>query len=409
MKGQIVQRGRSFAAVVYLGPGEVTDRKTGEKKPGERRKWTTFRAKGNTERDLHEAKRVAERYLHQAVATLEGGGIVAATRSRVAEHLEDWLRGHGPHVAPTTLASYRDTIAVHLSPALGHHRLAKLSPQVIRDYVDTKLRTGLSPTTVRYHLAMLKMALHQAVRDGLLPRNVAALVKAPPKAHPQMRALDVEQAMLFLGEARRSSPHYRLYLTALLTGARQGELAGLRWQDCDFVAGRAAIQQTVYRLGGSKRAGTKAALLFKAPKTARARRTIPLAPELVSELLALRDEQQARKRRLGERYHDHNLVFCQPNGKPLVMHNVVRRDFHEVLARAKVPQIRFHDLRHSVASLLLARGVHVKVVQELLGHQSALMTLDVYSHAIPALQEQAVHSLASVLLAQPSEPADSSR
>jgi integrase len=142
--------------------------------------------------------------------------------------------------------------------------------------------------------------------------------------------------------------------------------------------------------------------LFKAPKTERGRRSIPLAPELIAELLALREEQKARRQKMGDRYHDHDLIFSQRNGKPLHMHNVVRRDFHEVLTRAKVPQVRFHDLRHSAASLLLARGVHVKVVQELLGHSSAMMTLDVYSHAIPALAEQAVQGLAGMLFPRPS-------
>jgi integrase len=165
------------------------------------------------------------------------------------------------------------------------------------------------------------------------------------------------------------------------------------------VTGRAAIQQTVYRLGGSKRDGTKAQVLIKPPKTEGSRRSIPLAPELVTELLAHRDEQQARRRKLGDRWHDHDLVFCQRNGKPLVMHNVVRRDFHEVLTRAKVQQVRFHDLRHSAASLLLARGVHPKVVQELLGHQSPMMTMSVYSHTVPTMGVDAVNGLASTLLA----------
>lgn len=218
MKGQIIQRGKSFSAVVYLGRDPATGK--------EGRKWTTFRT-----------KREAERYLHQAVATLEAGGAIAARRKQLGEYLDEWLRGHAPHVAPTTLASYRDIVAVHLKPALGHVWLAKLDPQQIRDYANAKL-TGdpakkqppLSATTVRYHLMVLKGALNQAMRDGIVPRNVAALVKPPAKARRQMRALDVEQTQLFLGEARKSSPHYRLYLAALLTGARQGELAALRWR-----------------------------------------------------------------------------------------------------------------------------------------------------------------------------------
>jgi site-specific recombinase XerC len=135
------------------------------------------------------------------------------------------------HVSPTTFASYRDTIKVHLADpkeGIGHIRLSKLRAPAIRDYVVRKMKTELSSTTVRYHLSVLRMALAQAVRDGDIPTNYAALVKAPKKAARQMQILDTEAALLFLGEARRSSPHYRLYLMALLTGMRQGELAGLR-------------------------------------------------------------------------------------------------------------------------------------------------------------------------------------
>ena len=397
MRGRIVQRGQSFSVVLYLGRDPTTGK--------ERRKWTTFRT-----------RREAERYRTQAVAMHEAGGVIATTRQRLGDYLHIWLRGHTPHLAPTTAQSYRDLIQGHLLPALGHVWLAKLTPQLIRDYVDTALRTGLSTTSVRYHVVVLRAALSQAVRDGLLPRNAASLVTLPKRAHSEMRTLDLEQATVFLGEAKRYSPYCRLYLAALTTGARQGELAGLRWQDIDFssIPIRAAIRQTMYRLAGRKRDQTKGQTLFGAPKGKRAR-TVPLAPTLVGKLLALRDEQKDRKRRLGDRYQDFDLVFCQPNGKPLHFHNVTQKDFRRVLAlhglrkelrKAGVteealpkglPQIRFHDLRHSAASLWLAQGRHPKVVQELLGHQSATMTLDVYSHAIPALAEAAVTELADLL------------
>lgn len=374
MRGQIVQRGRSFAAVVYLGRDSATGK--------ERRKWTTFRT-----------KREAERYLHQAVVQLESGGTIPTTRQRLGEYLDDWLRGHAPHLAPTTLASYRDTIRVHLAPHFGHVPLTKLQPQAIRDYIDAKLSAGLSPKTVSYHRTILRTALEQALRDGLVVRNVAALVKAPRKSRREMATLDLEQVRLFLGEARRSSPYYRLYLAALTTGARQGELLGLRWKDCDLILGRASVQQTFYRLGGSKRDGIRAQQLFKSPKTTKARRPLPLPAKLVSELLALREQQKEQKRRLGDRYHDLDLVFAQPNGKPLHAHNIARRDFRRVLKVAGLPRIRFHDLRHSVATIHLQNGTHPKVVQELLGHSTVSMTLDTYSHVVPGMQEQAAARL----------------
>ncbi len=228
-----------------------------------------------------------------------------------------WLRDYvEAGVAPTTQASYRDTIRVHLAPTLGHAPLARLTPQAIQGYISDKSRQGLSPTTVRYHVA---------------------IVDLPRKARREIHVWDSEQVRLFLAEAKRGSPYYRLYLAAITTGMRQGELLGLRWQDLDLVAGVASVQQTLYRLGKT--------LLVKEPKSNRSRRTVALAPILVKELRCIQDEQVARLRELGDAYQNHGLVFCQPNGKPLHAHNIVQRDFRQAMKRAGVPRIRFHDLR----------------------------------------------------------------
>jgi integrase len=167
-------------------------------------------------------------------------------------------------------------------------------------------------------------------------------------------------------QARKSSRYYRLYLTALLTGMRQGELLGLRWEDIDFLLGSVTIQRTFYRLGERQ--------LFREPKTQTSRRTIPLPSVHVDELRGIREEQKKTKRTLGDKYEDNRLVFCQKNGKPLRAHNIVKRDFRKVIERAKVPHIRFHDLRHCHATHLLRAGVNAKVVQERLGHYAAAFT-----------------------------------
>ena len=205
-----------------------------------------------------------------------------------------------------------------------------------------------------------------------------------------MHVWDEEQVRLFLAEARRSSMHYCLYLTAILTGMRQGELLGLRWSDIDFVLGAASIQQTVYRLG--------AEILFKKPKTARGRRSVALPASLLDALRRHRQRQAEMQGVLGTEYHDHGLVFCQPNGKPLHAHNLAQRDFRRVIERARVPRIRFHDLRHTHATQLLRAGVHPKVVQERLGHSTPAFTLAVYSHVLPGMQEEAARTLSARLL-----------
>ncbi len=384
MRGYTVKRGpRSFAAVVYLG----RDPQTGK----ERRKWYSFKT-----------RREAEAALAHLVGRVISGETTPSTKIRLAEFLEVWLRDYvEAGVAPTTQASYRDTIRVHLAPTLGHAPLARLTPQAIQGYISDKSRQGLSPTTVRYHVAILHRSLAHALKWGLLTHNPADRVDLPRKARREIHVWDSEQVRLFLAEAKRGSPYYRLYLAAITTGMRQGELLGLRWQDLDLVAGVASVQQTLYRLGKT--------LLVKEPKSNRSRRTVALAPILVKELRCIQDEQVARLRELGDAYQNHGLVFCQPNGKPLHAHNIVQRDFRRAMKRAGVPRIRFHDLRHCHATLLLQQGVHPKVVQERLGHSTISMTLDTYSHVVPGLQERAVADLEAWLFGgvrseEPSKP-----
>lgn len=164
----------------------------------------------------------------------------------------------------------------------------------------------------------------------------------------------------------------------------------LRWRDVDLVRGAATIQQTFYRLGRQQ--------LFKAPKTSSARRTIHLVTELVEGLLSIQEGQLQQRNLWGDSYDDHDLIFCQAGGKPLHTHNVTQRDFLRTIARAGVPRIRFHDLRHCHATYLLRAGVNPKVVQEQLGHATPAFTLAVYSHVLPGMQAEATRLLRRRLL-----------
>lgn len=383
MRGCIVKRGsKSWAVVVYLG----RDPQTGK----DRQKWFS-----------HPTRREAEQHLAQMLNQLHAGGTIPNTKKRLGDWLEEWLRGHAPHLQATTEKSYRETIENHLAPELGHVPINRLAPQAIRDYQTKKLAAGLSPTSVRYHRMLLRGALQQAVRDGLMARNPADLVKPPAKRRCEVPILDEEWVKLFLGEAKRSSPNYRLYLAAITTGMREGELLGLRWQDVDLTLGVAAVQQTYYKLWGNKKTGRKPQMLFKQPKTAKSRRTVDLPAMLIEELRQLRSEQAKRRRLQGSGYAaDLDLVFCLDDGRPLHVGNFTRRDFQKVLERAKLPRVRFHDLRHGHATLLLQQGVHPKVVQERLGHSTISTTLDTYSHVVPGMQRQAVARLEALLLDQ---------
>jgi len=390
MRGQIRKRGKnSWAVIVYLG----RDPETGK----DRRKWFS-----------HRTRIEAERHLAQLVSYIHGGGALPSTRLSLGDYLRQWLDAKASAgLAPTTMRSYQETVRVHLAPELGSIPLQRLSPESIDAYCKKKLQTGLSTTSVRYQVMVLHQALERAVRRGLLARNPCDMVQPPAPRRQEIRVWDDEQVRLFLAEAKRSSVHYRLYLTALLTGLRQGELLGLRWRDVDLLIGTINVQQQFYRLGGQQ--------IFSAPKTGRGRRMVALPPIVVEELRKMREEQLEQCRLFGAEYQDKDLIFCQPNGKPLHAHNVAQRDFRRVLSfqasrrelRARgvseellpkpLPRIRFHDLRHCHATLLLQQGVHPKVVQERLGHSTVGMTLDTYSHVLPGMQERAIKALEAVL------------
>ncbi len=373
MRGHIRKRGRnSWAVVISLG----RDPQTG--KP--RQKWYS-----------HKTRRETEGHLAQILSAMHGGGWTPPAKIRFADFCEQWLRDYAAGaVGPVTLYNYRRIICGHIVPRLGHIPLDRLSAQAIQGYLSGKLQEGMHPNSVHKDYRVLSEILGHAVKWGLLARNPAAMANPPKLRRREVRVWDEEQVRLFLAEAKRSSRYYPLYLTAILTGMRQRELLGLRWRDVDLTLGVASIRQTFTRLGREQ--------LFKEPKTAAARRAVALPTALVEALRALQDDQEENRRVLGADYEDHDLVFCQAGGKPLHSHNVVRRDFREVMKRAGTPRITFHDLRHAHASYLARAGVPPKVAQERLGHATPHFTLQVYTHTLAGQQEAAARAVEEFVL-----------
>lgn len=372
MRGCIVKRGKNAWALVIELPRDPTGKR--------RQKWYP-----------HQTRREAEVHLTQIKSAMDGGLYAPPTKLTVAEYLDQWLHDYADsHVGPLTLANYRMIIDRHLKPAFGTDPLLTLSGQAIDRYCGAKVRTGLAPSTVQKHYVLIHEVLEQAVRWGLLMRN-AADQATPPRAEPfDSQPWDEEETRLFLGEAKRSSRYYPLYLTAILTGMRLGELLGLRWEDVDLATNQIQIRQSVSRLGKQ--------ILFKKPKSRSSQRTIAL-PAAVGE--ALRDVQRAQAEArafFGDEYRDHGLVFCQPNGNPLHGHNLTQRDFRSVITRAKVRRIRFHDLRHGHCSALARAGVSIKVAQERMGHSNPALTLRVYTHTLAGQHEEAARAVEGLLL-----------
>jgi integrase len=200
-----------------------------------------------------------------------------------------------------------------------------------------------------------------------------------------MQVWTEEETRRFVNEAAATSPHHTLYLAAVATGMRQGELLGLRWQDIDLEQGVASVTQ-IYCRGA-----------FKEPKTQKARRTEALPLVLIEALRRHRAHQNENRLRWGPEYSDLGIVFSQVSGKPLDGRDLVQRDFEPLIKQARVPRIRFHDLRHTHASYLLRAGVHPKVVSERLGHSRVGITMDTYSHVLPGMQEEAARRVDAIL------------
>ena len=253
----------------------------------------------------------------------------------------------------------------HVIPALGNVKLAKLTPAHLQGFYRTKLDAGLSPRTVQYLHVVLHRALKQALRWSFVTRNVAEAVD-PPKVHKkEVTPLSPEQTRVFLKAASEAGDRLEaLYVLAIHTGMRQGELLALKWEDVDLDAG---------------------VLRVKGTKTARSRRTVKLSETALKALGSHLTRQLGEIDRVGSMWRENGLVFATAIGTPLNRHNLTQRSFKPLLDRAGLPRIRFHDLRHTCATILLSQGVHAKFVQELLGHATIAITLDTYSHVLPGM------------------------
>jgi integrase len=284
-------------------------------------------------------------------------------------------------VKPSTLSRYEIFVRLHAIPAFGDLRLGALSPGDLERLYATKIRDGAAPVSVVHLHSALHRALGHAQRRGLVEINVARLVDAPKPERREMQSLSPEQTRRFL-DVIRGDRLEALYVLAITTGMRQGELHALRWRDVDLEGGSLRVTSSIQYVRGQ-------GLRLSSPKTRRSRRQVMLSKVAVEALTLRREVQLQERARQGEKWQDGDFVFTSRNGQPIYATNVVNRWFPKLLRAAGLPRIRFHDLRHTAATLLLGQGVHPKIVSEMLGHTSIGITLDLYSHATPTIQKEA--------------------
>ena len=327
-------------------------------------------------------KAVAEQ-LKVVLRDQQQGLPVAIERQTVGQFLDRWLVDVAkPSLRPKTYHSYAALVRLHLKPALGHIQLGKLEPGQVQAMMNAKLASGLSPRTVQYLRAVLRRAIGQALKWGQVSRNVVILTDSPRMVRLEMQTLTPTQAHAFLDSVKGERLE-GLYAVALAMGLRQGEALGLRWQDVDLDGGTLHVRVALQRVRGDQPRLVE-------PKTRQSRRSLPMPPAVTAQLRAHRTRQTEERLVAGPAWQGGpwGLVFCTATGGPLDARHVVYY-FKRQLGRAGLPDIRFHDLRHSCASLLLAQNVHPRVVMEILGHSTITMTMNTYAHVLPEAQRQA--------------------
>lgn len=338
----------------------------------------------------HSRAQVAAK-LAQALRDHGMGLPVAPERQTVGAFLKQWLdEAVKPSVRPLTHEQYCQHVRLYLVPALGHIQVARLTPDHVQAFKNRQLERRLSPRTVQLSLVTLKRALKQAERGNLVARNVARLVDAPKIRPHKAQPFNPEQSRHLL-ETANESKHPALYTTLLLCGLRLSEALGLGWQHIDFDARTLTIERSLARVGRKSPEGSK--LIFEDCKTEQSRRVLHLSESAIRALREQRRRQaEARLAALPGRWQDLGLVFTTDRGTPLEQSNV-HRDYKQLLAKAGLPNVRIHDLRHSSASLLLNLGIPLKTIQSILGHSSIKVTADIYAHMAPAMARDAADRL----------------
>ncbi len=339
--------------------------------------------------------------MNKALAALADETFVLTTKATVREYLtREWLPAAKSTIRESTYNSYVQHVDCHVVPFIGSVKLQKVTGATLNGLYARLAETGrkngkrgLSPATVHHVHSCLHRAFRDAVRWGYLQRNPADAADPPRQRgteRREMKTWTAEQLRAFLAFTK-DEPLYSLWHTLAMTGMRRGEGLGLRWEDVDFEAGRLAVRRALIPSGRD--------VVVSEPKTARGRRSIAIDPETVSVLRAQAARQLVQQAQWQEGWTDSGYVFTLENGEHLNP-EAVTRWFRQAVRKSMLPKIRLHDLRHTHATLALQADVHPKVVSERLGHATVSITLDTYSHAIPALQEEAAALIAGLVFAK---------
>ena len=336
MKGSVVKKGGSWFCVYRVNG---------------KQKWV----KGGVN------KKQTEKKLIKIINEINDGSYKELTEANFTDFSRYWLKTYAQgKLKASTLKSYVDIIEKHLIPYFCSSKLLNISASNIQEYVSLKLSDGLAPKTVNNHLVPLKEMFKHAVIWGYLRDNPSQYVEKPRVEKEEMDFLTPEEIRLFLGEV--NGEHYALFMTAVFTGLRRGELLALQWGDIEFRTGNIAVRRSLYK--GN----------FTSPKSKSSVRKVVMSPALAGVL---------KKHKFQAMPNKHDLLFVNGVGNTIDADTLVRRQFLPALRRAGIRKIRFHDLRHSYATLLVSQGENIKFVLSQMGHSSIQTKLDRYGHLLP--------------------------
>ena len=317
------------------------------------------------------------------------GTAVVPEKITIDEYLDRWMAATKKgSVKANTFESYAYMLDQYVRPYLGSRRLDRLTALEVQHLMTQLGEKGIGPRTIRYAYGLIKDALGQAVRWGMIARNVAENVDPPRQVRKEMQALDEAQVGEFL-KAIAGAKHEILFKFMLYTGVRPSEAFGLKWSDVDLDNGMVKIQRALTRI--------KTDWMLGPTKTSASRRSIPIALWLVAMLRRHQRLQAEARMKIADVWQDHGFIFCDEIGGPLRGQNIRRRHLRTALKRAGLPvTLRLYDLRHSCATLMLAQGLNPKIAAERLGHASVRLTLDTYSHVTPTMQQEASDKLDAI-------------
>jgi len=320
--------------------------------------------------------------IQEALAQAQKGQFVDTNKLTVGEWVTHWLKEYSAKkTKQSTWESYDYKTNKHIIPDLGDIKLQKLQTSTVQKFYNSKIDAGLSTSHVRHMHVILKQALDQAVRENLIIKNVVNDTEPPTVKNKRETIFFTEDQLETLITAARSHRLAAAFILDISTGLRRGELLGLCWDAVDLNRGTITIKRQLLGLKDGP-------VLDEDVKTSKSKRTIPIPANIIKELKAHKTRQKREKLLYGPDYQDNKLLFCQPDGAMIEPKNFTRW-FQTILRQVGLPKARLHDIRHSHASLLLKRGINPKVIQERLGHSTIGITLDLYSHLTPGMQEEA--------------------